>query len=290
MVWTSVYYTLILPLRSSFSSSEFGGIITRARPGDQFVSIDGKRTYFDIEPTKAPSVTRPRPAGQGAIRGATLQIGGKDVYKPTRKTSYDKSKYGPVVGSALPVEQVKLDPTVEPAVYVPIANRKTTTPPRPGPTRRPPAPPVRIDTCIVGNDNTCKVKHHEICKTYLGVSSCYCKPGYGRKNHRLLCKSKNHLACAKDLLLFIVEIVRLLMSMKIDRIQEEKIVWNNEYDNQNTEMYQVLEGEVNYAVSWSIEFRHAPCLYVLVFRLVLPWLSRPSPMCTWGTKLINSSP
>jgi len=211
---------------------EFGGIITRARPGDQFVSIDGKRTYFDIEPTKAPSVTRPRPAGQGAIRGATLQIGGKDVYKPTRKTSYDKSKYGPVVGSALPVEQVKLDPTVEPAVYVPIANRKTTTPPRPGPTRRPPAPPVRIDTCIVGNDNTCKVKHHEICKTYLGVSSCYCKPGYGRKNHRLLCK----------------KIVRLLMSMKIDRIQEEKIVWNNEYDNQNTEMYQVLEGEVNYAI------------------------------------------
>ena len=151
-------------------------------------------------------------------------------------------------------------------------------------------PPVRIDTCIVGNDNTCKVKHHEICKTYLGVSSCYCKPGYGRKNHRLLCKSKTHLACAKDLLLFIIEIVRLLMSMKIDRIQEEKIVWNNEYDSQNTEMYQVLEGEVNYAVSRSIEFRHAPRLYVLVFRLVLPWLSRPSPMCTWGTKLINSSP
>merc|ERR1719397_2413777 len=68
----------------------FDRIITKARPGDQFVSIDGKRTYFDIEPTKAPSVTRPRPAGQGAIRGATLQIGGKDVYKSTRKT-YDKN-------------------------------------------------------------------------------------------------------------------------------------------------------------------------------------------------------
>jgi hypothetical protein len=29
-----------------------------------------------------------------------------------------------------------------------------------------------------------------VCRTYLGVSSCFCKPGYGRKNHRLLCKSK----------------------------------------------------------------------------------------------------
>jgi len=225
---------------------EFGGIITRARPGDQFVSIDGKRTYFDIEPTKAPSVTRPRPAGQGAVRGATLQIGGKDVYKPTRKSSYDKNRYGPVVGSALPVEQVKLDPTVEPQVYVPIANRKTTTPPRPGPTRRPPAPPVRIDTCIVGNDNTCKVKHHEICKTYLGVSSCYCKPGYGRKNHRLLCK----------------KIVRLLMSMKIDRIQDDKIFWNNGYDNQNTEEYQVLEGEVNYAIGSAMALTSFSNLYM----------------------------
>jgi len=224
---------------------EYGGIITRARPGDQFVSIDGKRTYFDIEPTKTPSVTRPRPAGQGAIRGATLQIGGKDVYKPTRK-SFNKNKYGPVVGSALPVEQVQLDPTVEPKVYVPIANRKTTTPPRPGPTRRPPAPPVRIDTCIVGNDNTCKVKHHEICKTYLGVSSCYCKPGYGRKNHRLLCK----------------KIVRLLMSMKIDRIQDDKIIWNNDYNNQNTEQYQVLEGEVDYAIGSAMALTSFSNLYM----------------------------
>jgi len=224
---------------------EYGGIITRARPGDQFVSIDGKRTYFDIEPTKAPSVTRPRPPGQGAVRGATLQIGGKDVYKPTRKP-FDKKKYGPVVGSALPVEPVELNPTVNPQVYVPIANRKTTTPPRPGPTRRPPAPPVRIDTCIVGNDNTCKIKHHEICKTYLGVSSCYCKPGYGRKNHRLLCK----------------KIVRLLMSMKIDRIQDDRIKWNNGYENQNTEEYQVLEGEVNYAIGSAMALTSFSNLYM----------------------------
>ena len=29
-------------------------IITQARPGNEFVSIDGKRTYFDIGPTVVP--------------------------------------------------------------------------------------------------------------------------------------------------------------------------------------------------------------------------------------------
>ncbi len=29
------------------------GIITQGRPGDEFVMIDGKRTYFDLGPTAA---------------------------------------------------------------------------------------------------------------------------------------------------------------------------------------------------------------------------------------------
>ena len=33
---------------SRSSLLDFDGIITKARPGDQFVSIDGKRTYFDL--------------------------------------------------------------------------------------------------------------------------------------------------------------------------------------------------------------------------------------------------
>ena len=48
----------------------------------------------------------------------------------------------------------------------------------------------RIDTCIVGDDSTCEKEKHEVCKTKLGVSSCFCRPGYGRKNHRHKCKSK----------------------------------------------------------------------------------------------------
>ena len=167
------------------------------------MSIDGQRTYFDVAPTQAPynrpnrpqRPQNPTPAGKGSIVGATKYLGGRKVFQPTKSSKYA----GQIVGSPLPVEPVDIDRNVKP--YVPIAKRKptpsvsrvaSTTPrvqniPTRG-TRLPPAPPVRIDTCIVGNDATCG--QHEICKTYLGVSSCYCKPGYGRKNHRMLCKSK----------------------------------------------------------------------------------------------------
>ena len=39
------------------------------------------------------------------------------------------------------------------------------------------------------------------------------------------------------------------MSMKIDRIQDNGIRWGDSYWDQNSEPYQVLEGEVDYAVS-----------------------------------------
>ena len=75
------------------------GIITKARPGDQFVSIDGKKTYFEIGPTATPELgplsappplrgappppprgaaaSKPLP-GRGEVIGATLQIGGQN--------------------------------------------------------------------------------------------------------------------------------------------------------------------------------------------------------------------
>ena len=45
------------------------------------------------------------------------------------------------------------------------------------------------------------------------------------------------------------EIVRLLMSMQVDRINQQKVVWNGNYKNPNSREYQTLEGESNYAVS-----------------------------------------
>merc|ERR1719245_1942044 len=64
--------------------SGFDRIITKARPGDQFVSIDGKRTYFDIGPSRAPVATRGRPRVTGQVIGATLQLGGQNVLSPTK--------------------------------------------------------------------------------------------------------------------------------------------------------------------------------------------------------------
>ena len=59
------------------------------------------------------------------------------------------------------------------------------------PPRLPVAPPVRIDTCIVGDDTTCTKEKNEVCKTSLGISSCFCRPGYGRKDEAKNCQSKN---------------------------------------------------------------------------------------------------
>lgn len=65
----------------------------------------------------------------------------------------------------------------------------TPTNKRPQIHRRPAHPPVRIDTCIVGDDSTCDAAQNERCRTEVGVSSCHCKPGYSRRKHREPCHS-----------------------------------------------------------------------------------------------------
>ena len=39
------------------------------------------------------------------------------------------------------------------------------------------------------------------------------------------------------------------MSMKVDRVKSQRIYWNGQYQDPSSEEYQLLEGEVNYAVS-----------------------------------------
>ena len=41
----------------------------------------------------------------------------------------------------------------------------------------------------------------------------------------------------------------MLMSLRVDKIQDQQLRWGNSYANQNSEKYQELEGEVDYAVS-----------------------------------------
>ena len=138
------------------------------------------------------------------VIGATLQLGGQNVLSPSQtrirptatrarptnpsKTNFGvptptRKNYGPVVGSALPVERVEVEPpkpgtqrgvgkvgglTDERKPNLTIQRRPSTTStssPRAGPTRRPRVPAVRIDTCIVGNDATCKEEHFEVSAT-----------------------------------------------------------------------------------------------------------------------------
>nr|XP_016941267.2 uncharacterized protein LOC108018248 isoform X5 [Drosophila suzukii] len=101
-----------------------------------------------------------------------------------------------------------------------------------GPTRphyrqRPTQPPVRIDTCIVGDDSTCDQAQHERCKTDNGVSSCHCRPGYSRRKHREPCR----------------RVISFHLGMRVDRIYEHRIVWDTKLMDKHSEPFGQLSYE-----------------------------------------------
>ncbi|XP_065719532.2 uncharacterized protein pwn isoform X5 [Drosophila suzukii] len=101
-----------------------------------------------------------------------------------------------------------------------------------GPTRphyrqRPTQPPVRIDTCIVGDDSTCDQAQHERCKTDSGVSSCHCRPGYSRRKHREPCR----------------RVISFHLGMRVDRIYEHRIVWDTKLMDKHSEPFGQLSYE-----------------------------------------------
>jgi len=98
---------------------------------------------------------------------------------------------------------------------------------RPGFRPRPSTPLVRIDTCIVGDDSTCGSNLNEHCKTEMGISSCQCKPGFGRIAPRSVC----------------VPIVTLSILFRVDRLGENKLGFTSKLQNPETEDYQYLEYE-----------------------------------------------
>lgn len=94
-------------------------------------------------------------------------------------------------------------------------------------------PIVRIDTCIVGDDTTCNVEKNERCVTEYGVSSCYCRPGYGRTLQRGPC----------------LPVLELLFSFNVDRLGDRKLHFTPTYLKTETEEYKIMEYEANQAVS-----------------------------------------
>nr|XP_037278645.1 LOW QUALITY PROTEIN: nascent polypeptide-associated complex subunit alpha, muscle-specific form-like [Rhipicephalus microplus] len=116
--------------------------------------------------------------------------------------------------------------------------RKSTSKPGSPPRRRPGYRPkhnttlVRIDTCIVGDDSTCDSKLNEWCKAELGISSCHCRPGFTRTVPRGPCSP----------------VVNVGLTLKLDRLGDQKLVFNRNYRNPESEDYQLLEYEAKQAL------------------------------------------
>ncbi|XP_046986247.1 mucin-6-like [Schistocerca americana] len=100
-------------------------------------------------------------------------------------------------------------------------------------TRRPTQTPVRIDTCIVGDDSTCDAAQNEICRTEQGVSSCHCRPGFSRRKHREPCR----------------RIVSMVLSLRVDRMYDKRITWNDDLRDKNSDEYQQLQWEASQAIN-----------------------------------------
>nr|XP_017031981.1 mucin-5AC isoform X3 [Drosophila kikkawai] len=227
----------IKPYGSYAAGGGQGDIIVSASGDDGFVSIDGKRTYINLfgDPTDPPAgattpATRlPQLPGAGsspAAGGAVSGVGGagSSSSPSVPANAVTQSSGGYVVPET---EVVDLQGHSKPAGQ-PVGSSTTNAgPTRPHYRQRPTQPPVRIDTCIVGDDSTCDQAQHERCKTDNGVSSCHCRPGYSRRKHREPCR----------------RVISFHLGMRVDRIYEHRIVWDTKLMDKHSEPFGQLSYE-----------------------------------------------
>ncbi|XP_017093898.2 uncharacterized protein pwn [Drosophila bipectinata] len=226
----------------SYGSGQGGGggqgdIIVSASGDEGFVSIDGKRTYINLfgDPTDPPAAaTTPAtrlpqlPSGSGSAPGGSSGASGSPPSVPPNAVTQSSGGY--VVPET---EVVDLQGHSKPAGTGAAAGAGSGPPTtNAGPTRphyrqRPTQPPVRIDTCIVGDDSTCDQAQHEHCKTDSGVSSCHCRPGYSRRKHREPCR----------------RVITFHLGMRVDRIYEHRIVWDTKLMDRHSEPFGQLSYE-----------------------------------------------
>lgn len=207
-------------------------ITTPVGGGDDVVIIDGRKTYFNLFPTATQSQGLAQDQTVGT--GVGIVIPEEDIVPSGQGGHGGFYQVRPVQqrpsSRPLPTQPPPLPPTPPPkqSSTRPISPvRKTSY------NRRPTQPPIRIDTCIVGDDSTCQEQLSEVCRTEEGVSSCYCKPGTARKRPRTPCK----------------RMVSLRVSMKVDRVGDQRIVWGGNYGNPESEEYRLLEWEARHAIA-----------------------------------------
>ncbi|KAL0108384.1 hypothetical protein PUN28_015136 [Cardiocondyla obscurior] len=188
-------------IRVSLNSAGGDVILTSAVGGEGFVSIDGKRTYLNLFDHTDRTLV------------------------PTHVQSQStRTQLPPNIATGLAIPQ----PDIPVATSRPNGSNRR----QPPLYRRPTQPPVRIDTCIVGDTSTCDASQHEACATVQGVSACHCKPGYARLQHSLPCK----------------KIVSIVVSIRVDKFYDKKVVWDRGLADKDSESYQTLAYEANRAV------------------------------------------
>ncbi|CAG7832829.1 unnamed protein product [Allacma fusca] len=201
-------------------------VITHPSGDQQFVSIDGKRQYFNLHTNPNPNPNTA--AVVGSVTQTQLHINGNNN--------------SPAHGLPPPIRPVSTTLNIAPNPNG-NANAHKVIPSKMPPnlvrrpiTRKPSVPPVRIDTCIVGDDSTCNADQFEICRTESGVSSCLCRAGYARRRHREPCKA----------------VVSMVLSMRLDKLGDKKLSYNPDYFNPNSELYQTLEWETIHAMDTAL--------------------------------------
>ncbi|XP_001360204.3 uncharacterized protein pwn isoform X1 [Drosophila pseudoobscura] len=235
----------IKPYGSYGAGGQGGGqrqddIIVSASGDEGFVSIDGKRTYINLfgDPTDPPAgatspATRlPQLPGAGTSPGGGgVDLGGGSVAGSGSASSASappnavtQSSGGYVVPET---EVVDLQGQSQSTGTAAGASTTNAGPTRPHYRQRPTPPPVRIDTCIVGDDSTCDQAQHERCKTDSGVSSCHCRPGYSRRKHREPCR----------------RVISFHLGLRVDRIYEHRIVWDHKLMDRHSEPFGQLSYE-----------------------------------------------
>ncbi|XP_031784910.1 uncharacterized protein LOC100122207 [Nasonia vitripennis] len=187
-----------VPVNGAHAGSD--DILTSPVEGQGFVSIDGKRTYLNLFDNT-----------EGTASASKAHV------QPTRTQS------APVHGTGFAVPQTD-NTAISPRPSAPVK--------RPTLYRRPTQPPVRIDTCIVGDSSTCDASQHEACATVQGVSACHCKPGFARKTHTAPCK----------------KIVSIILSIRVDKIYDKTIVWTKDLGDKDSDTYHTLAYEANAAI------------------------------------------
>ncbi|XP_070503689.1 uncharacterized protein pwn isoform X1 [Chironomus tepperi] len=179
--------------------------------GDQgFVSIDGKRTYINLfgESTDQPTTIE------------STKVVKENQIRPTNVYQPPSGVTGSGYVAVAETETITRKPQQH--SYQQKQNRLVLKPKVP-----PQLPPVRIDTCIVGDDSTCDKAQNEKCMNDNGVSSCSCKQGYARRKHRDICR----------------KIVSVVVSMRVDRYHDRKIVWDSSLNDSASEPFRSLKYE-----------------------------------------------